>query len=588
MEIIVVDGMSKDKTLFIIQEKLKRCNIKSRIYSDNGKGLGAARNIVCRNAKGEYILWVDADIVLPKEHVKEQVEFLEKNLEIGVAKAKYGVSNSGNVVANIENMRTVELSILRQDVHLFTRGKYSSNLVGTGASIFRRVALKQVGYFDERIKGAGEDIDVATRIMQTGWKLAKSPAIFYERFRPTWKELWKEYFWWGYGMHYVSHKHSGLLPIWANLPHIAFVKGILQTPTAFNLSRKKEILLLPFHSFYKMSAWCIGYQRSHFEQYGHGLYISKQFNVYKKMSSMKPIGYAQLPKVTVGICVKNSEKTIEETLISIRKQDYPKDKMDIIVVDDHSKDTTSYLAKKFAQSYPGNMRIFSTNHGGLGEGRQTVVDNTSSKYIVWIDGDIKIPKNHIYSQVSFLEKHPHTAIAKGREISIEKGLIEQLESLRPFLYDYWARTLILGTGGSTYRVDAIKEAGGFDKLIKGAGEDVDIVHRIHKSGWSTAATPIVFYHRLKGTWKNLWQRYYWYGYGIHYVRNKHNGEIPVFTSLPFVAFFVGILHAAHIFRQTKNERCFVLPIEYSFKRSAWCLGYVMSHFDHYGHNKKGL
>jgi len=70
MEIVVVDGLSKDRTLSIVKEMLKKTDIGFSIHSDNGKGLGAARNIVCRNAGGKYILWVDSDIILPEEHVR--------------------------------------------------------------------------------------------------------------------------------------------------------------------------------------------------------------------------------------------------------------------------------------------------------------------------------------------------------------------------------------------------------------------------------------------------------------------------------------------------------------------------------------
>jgi len=45
-------------------------------------------------------------------------------------------------------------------------------------------------------------------------------------------------------------------------------------------------------------------------------------------------------KVTVGLCVKNSEKTVKDTVDSIIKQKYLPNLMEIIVVDGDSKDRT--------------------------------------------------------------------------------------------------------------------------------------------------------------------------------------------------------------------------------------------------------
>ena len=46
------------------------------------------------------------------------------------------------------------------------------------------------------------------------------------------------------------------------------------------------------------------------------------------------------PIVTIGICVKNTEKTILDAINSILEQDYPTDLMEIIFVDDGSEDRT--------------------------------------------------------------------------------------------------------------------------------------------------------------------------------------------------------------------------------------------------------
>jgi len=582
MEIIAVYGRSTDRTQLVLKEKLENSRIRSQILDDGGEGLGVARNIVCERANGKYILWIDGDIVIPKDHVRKQVVYMENNPHVGAAKATYGLMMTGNLVSDLESMRTIKVVGFIKP----SNAPKQTELSGTGASIYRLRALREVKFFDRNIKGAGEDIDVAMRIIEKNWHLATSPALFYERFRTTWKELWKEYSWWGYGMHYVFSKHKGLIPLWSHVPLVAFMKGIFQAIAAYKLSRKKIMFLLPLHAFFKMSAWLLGFLRSHLESYGHSLTDHLRFEIIKELPSvvLDLNTKSLLPKVTVGICVKDAETIISESLASLQSQNYPKSLLEVIIVDDHSMDNTLAVVKEFAFSQESiKTKVFSTKIGGLGEGRQIIVDNATGKYIVWVDADITIPSNHIADQIGFMENKSDVAIAKGREISVSVDMVSRIESFRPLLHEYRWRDFSVGIGGSTCRVDALKQAGGFDETIRGAGEDIDIVTRIHEQGWQTVITPASFEHRLKSTWKGLWKQYFWYGYGAHLLKNKHKSEVFIFPYIPCFAFIFGILNFFYIFRKTNAVSSLLLPVQYAFKKSAWCFGYLRSHSAGYGH-----
>lgn len=53
------------------------------------------------------------------------------------------------------------------------------------------------------------------------------------------------------------------------------------------------------------------------------------------------------PTISIGVIVYNEEKRIKNVLDSIYSQDYPKSKLDVIVVDDNSQDNTVSIAKKY-------------------------------------------------------------------------------------------------------------------------------------------------------------------------------------------------------------------------------------------------
>lgn len=254
IEIIFVDDGSEDDTLAIIQEYVSKMSISARVFSTKWRGLGCARNTVVENAKGKYIVWVDGDMILPAEHVRKQVEFMERNPNVGIGKAKYGMMSKENTVATLENVPFMVYDTNPETVN--------SKLPGTGGAIFRVEAIRQVGGFDSRLKGTGEDQDAAYRVKAARWLISQTPAFFYERRVRTWKSLWKKYFWYGYGDHDLYCKNRDIFSLYRMNPIVGFIAGIVYVRDAYTIINCKSVLLLPFHFAFKMIAWCLGFTKA--------------------------------------------------------------------------------------------------------------------------------------------------------------------------------------------------------------------------------------------------------------------------------------------------------------------------------------
>ena len=254
MEVIFVDDGSNDKTLSIIKDSVIKMDMQVKVFHHEWRGLGPTRNVVVDNAEGEYIVWVDGDMILPRNHVKKQVEFMERNPKVGIAKAKYGVLWGENVVATLENIPFI--------LYECKDGSANSKLPGTGGSIYRVEAIRQVGGFDNYMKGVGEDQDAAHRIRVAGWFIVRSSAVFYERCRQTWQDLWKQYFRHGYGLYGLYRRNLNIFSLAKMSPIAGFVAGALCTFDAYRLTRRKSVFLLPFHFAFKMTAWCLGFAKS--------------------------------------------------------------------------------------------------------------------------------------------------------------------------------------------------------------------------------------------------------------------------------------------------------------------------------------
>jgi glycosyltransferase involved in cell wall biosynthesis len=288
--------------------------------------------------------------------------------------------------------------------------------------------------------------------------------------------------------------------------------------------------------------------------------------------------------VTIGLCVKNCSNTIRDTLKCIIEQDYPHELIEVIVIDDKSYDDTIPIIIKNLSNSPLNLKVLSTKGKGLGLARQLVIQNASGKYILWIDGDMIIPKNFVTQQVTFMERHPEVGKARAKwGILKEVSLPAVLESFRLFKHLFPQKNdspYLVGIGGSICRTCALKAVGGFDERIRGAGEDVDLAFRLSRS-WKIVTTDTVFYHRFRRTWRGLWQQYFWYGYGMHYVNSKHKGIIKLWEYLPPVSLVVGIKELLLVIRLTKQMVAFLLPLQYVFKNIAWLTGYIQSHLNNY-------
>jgi len=292
-------------------------------------------------------------------------------------------------------------------------------------------------------------------------------------------------------------------------------------------------------------------------------------------------------RVAVGMCVKNAEVTVKEAIEQVIEQDFPHEFMELIVVDGCSRDKTLSIVKDCLDTIDMKSKIFCENKG-LGHARQIVVDNARGDYIVWVDGDMVLAKDFVRKQVEFMEENSDVGIAKGKyELRHGPNLLSTLEiysraaaKLGDFRHEK-ARSKSLGTSGCIYRVKAIRQAGGFDKNIKGYGEDWDAEYRTRAAGWSLCICQVRYqdYERLGLTWKELWLRYWKRGYDSYDVLEKHSGIIKLYTMLPPAAFLAGILNSLSVYRLTREKIVFLLPFFYPLKMMFWWFGFISRHLE---------
>jgi glycosyltransferase involved in cell wall biosynthesis len=263
MEIILVDDGSTDRTLSIIREAVSDIDIKTKIFHHEWKGLGYSRNVVVNNADGKYIVWVDYDNLLFEDHVRKQVRFMEQNPKIGIATGIFRSRPETNIISTLESIEW-EVAYFQMENKMVnsTVGHFCG---GGGGSIYRVEAIRQAGAYDANITGAGEDYDAERRMTKKGWLLyTGTEAEFYHRCKKTWKALWRETFWYGYGGHYLSHRK--IKPV---APNFALTRLKFFLFIGYKLTRRKVAFLFPVQQAFKKMAWLFGFGGAHLDGYGH-------------------------------------------------------------------------------------------------------------------------------------------------------------------------------------------------------------------------------------------------------------------------------------------------------------------------------
>ncbi len=87
------------------------------------------------------------------------------------------------------------------------------------------------------------------------------------------------------------------------------------------------------------------------------------------------------PNISIVMPVYNEEEKIEKCIKSIREQDYPQEKIEIVFVDDDSTDRSVEIAKKF------KIKLVRNGKRDYDIGKSLGIQNAKGEYIMFLDAD---------------------------------------------------------------------------------------------------------------------------------------------------------------------------------------------------------
>ncbi len=165
-EIIVVDGNSTDSTVDIARR------YTDRIYADQGKGLGYARQLGAEKATQEYIAYVDSHVILTEGALAMMLTALQGSDYVSV---------SARLAPGMKCSSYWEWGQYQHDLYSQLHG-HRKDYLSTMVGLIRRETILKYG-FNLSHKVHIDDLDLEMRLRRDGYKFGTSSALFYNRYR---------------------------------------------------------------------------------------------------------------------------------------------------------------------------------------------------------------------------------------------------------------------------------------------------------------------------------------------------------------------------------------------------------------------
>lgn len=106
--------------------------------------------------------------------------------------------------------------------------------------------------------------------------------------------------------------------------------------------------------------------------------------------------------LSIIIPVYNVEKYVRKTLESIYKSTFPNNEVEVIVVNDGTKDNSMSIVNEFVAKYD-NLKIINQENQGLSVARNSGLKAAQGKYVWFVDSDDWVEKESLHFMLKYLK-----------------------------------------------------------------------------------------------------------------------------------------------------------------------------------------
>jgi glycosyltransferase involved in cell wall biosynthesis len=240
-------------------------------------------------------------------------------------------------------------------------------------------------------------------------------------------------------------------------------------------------------------------------------------------------GSKQLPRVSLVMPVLNEAATLERAFDAIDRQTYPRECLEILVVDGGSSDATLDIVNRRMEGDP-RIRLLGGPSMNTPLAMNIGIEEATGELIAKIDGHGWMNEPFIELAERVLADNPNVGCVGGQITPIAETEVERANA--------YARFSRFGVGSGTYtapkelhvtdtvqcgvyRRSALDQSGLFDPDLA-YGEDEELNYRLTRSGWEILFHPgMIFSYRVRPSLGALFRQYFRYGRARVAVVRKH-------------------------------------------------------------------
>ena len=240
-----------------------------------------------------------------------------------------------------------------------------------------------------------------------------------------------------------------------------------------------------------------------------------------KKKLLPPVDLTFEPMVSILVPAFNEEKVIGRLLSRITNFTYPKEKLQVIVINDASSDQTGKIIDEYKTAYPF-IDVLHRDRSNGRRGKASAMNHGFSKctgeIVLCFDADY-YPQRDIVERLVKEFVDPKVGAVQGRVVVLNEpqNLVTRLvalERIGGYRVDQEARDnlgLIAQFGGTVggFRSSLLKSLHGWDSSV--LAEDTDLTFRVYLAGYKIRfCVDAECYEEAVDNWKSYWrQRYRW-------------------------------------------------------------------------------
>ncbi len=272
---------------------------------------------------------------------------------------------------------------------------------------------------------------------------------------------------------------------------------------------------------------------------------------------------SRYPSVTFLVPAYNEEEYVAETIQSLLNQDYPREKLKVIAINDGSEDRTIEEMKKFEDS--DRVEIIDKQNTGKASSINYALERVDTELVGCMDGDSFPEEDMVKNMVGYFEEQEVKGVTPALKVKDPSNWVQEV-IWAEYIYQIFLRKLfaifdtqyVMPGPGSIYETEYLKELGGWDEET--LTEDMEIAFRMFKEGAkmensTNAYVDTISPPTLKGLFR---QRIRWYkGYINNFLNyrellfNRRYGNLGMFF-LPFNVVWTAVVMfmVTHLFLKT--------------------------------------